>query len=86
MVEMKQMTEEMKKSINLNTVMAVQVEGKATREAFESMRIDNNLRQAYFMIDTIKAIIPEAKLNEKAIRTMFESYNKHGLGKLDEEN
>jgi hypothetical protein len=49
------------------------------------MRLNNNLRQTYFMIDTIKAIIPSTKISEKAIKTIAESFNKHGLGKLDED-
>jgi hypothetical protein len=47
------------------------------------MRLDNNLRQAYFMIDSIKALTPSAKVSEQAIKTIKESFNKHGLGKLD---
>ena len=55
--------EQMKKSIIQNTVNTVQTEGKATRQAMESMRINNNQRQAYFMIDTIKAISPTSQIN-----------------------
>ena len=76
--------EQMKKSIIQNTVNTVQTEGKATRQAMESMRINNNQRQAYFMIGTIKAISPTSQINEKAIKTIVASFNKHGLGKLDE--
>ena len=43
------------------------------------MRVDNNLRQAYFIIDTDKAINPGNKVTETAIKAITTSFNKHGL-------
>ena len=50
------------------------------------MRVDNNLRQAYFIIDTDKAINPGNKVTETAIKAITTSFNKHGLGELNEDH
>jgi hypothetical protein len=72
--------------LNENTVKEIKKEGETTRKALEEMRVDNNLRQAYFIIDTIKAINPATKVTEKAIKTITTSFNKHGLGELNNEH
>ncbi len=72
--------------LNEKTVKAVKTEGETTRKAIEDMRVDNNLRQAYFIIDTIKAINPANKVTETAIKAITTSFNKHGLGELNEDH
>jgi hypothetical protein len=72
--------------LNENTVKEIKKEGETTRKALEEMRADNNLRQAYFIIDTIKAINPATKITEKAIKNITTSFNKHGLGELNNEH
>ena len=72
--------------LNENTVKAVKIEGETTRKAIEDMRVDNNLRQAYFIIDTIKALNPANKFTETAIKAITTSFSKHGLGELNEDN
>jgi hypothetical protein len=69
---------------NENTVKEIKTEGEATRKAIEEMRVDNNSRQAYFIIDSIKAITPTTQINEKALKRIITSFNKHGLGELNE--
>jgi hypothetical protein len=72
--------------LNENTVKAIKIEGETTRKAIEDMRVDNNLRQAYFIIDSIKALNPANKVTETAIKSITTSFSKHGLGELNEDH